>query len=136
MPLKPKVYLAVTQIQDLEKAGKLTSGAVFSNKIFRNIILSLAATYGLYVVASLMSLDPWHMGEYSTWSSSSEDRHRLTCHTLAPRTVTSFLQYLLVGPERLGHFGSHTYVSCFLFFLLAGLTACTILYQRPQVGRS
>jgi len=34
---------------------------VFGNKIFRNIVLSLAATYGLYILASLLALDPWHM---------------------------------------------------------------------------
>lgn len=38
-----------------------TVGLIFKDPIFRTIILSLLATYGLYLVSSLMFLDPWHM---------------------------------------------------------------------------
>ena len=55
------VYLAVTGIEDVEEAGKITANTVFGNKIFRNIVLSLVATYGLYILASILALDPWHM---------------------------------------------------------------------------
>ncbi len=55
------VYLAITGIENVEKTGSVTVGNVFGNKIFRNIVLSLAATYGLYILASLLALDPWHM---------------------------------------------------------------------------
>ncbi|OZJ05044.1 hypothetical protein BZG36_02133 [Bifiguratus adelaidae] len=41
---------------------------------FRDIIISLAATYGLYFCSSILWLDPWHM-------------------------FTSFLQYLLLAPS-------------------------------------
>jgi chitin synthase len=37
--------------------------AVFGNKIFRNIVLSLAATYGLYIISSLLAFQPWHLCE-------------------------------------------------------------------------
>ena len=37
-------------------------GTVFGNTIFRNIVLSLSATYGLYIISSLLALEPWHMG--------------------------------------------------------------------------
>jgi len=43
--------------------GLISSGEVFGNKIFRNIVLSLVATYGLYIISSLLALDPWHMGK-------------------------------------------------------------------------
>ncbi|KAF9465779.1 glycosyltransferase family 2 protein [Collybia nuda] len=52
----------------------LTLGDVFTNPIFRNIVLSLLATLGLYVIASLIFFEPWHM-------------------------ITSFIQYLLMAPS-------------------------------------
>ncbi|KAF8073378.1 glycosyltransferase family 2 protein [Lyophyllum atratum] len=47
---------------------------VFTNPIFRNIVLSLLATLGLYVLSSLLFFEPWHM-------------------------ITSFVQYLLMAPS-------------------------------------
>lgn len=58
----PIVFLAVKGIENVTQNG-ITVGTVFGDKIFRNIILSLLATYGLYILASLLALDPWHMGE-------------------------------------------------------------------------
>jgi chitin synthase len=49
-------------IQSVQQEG-ITVDTVFGNSIFRNIIISLLATYGLYIVASLLALDPWHMSE-------------------------------------------------------------------------
>jgi chitin synthase len=43
-----------------------------ADQTFRNIVLSLIATYGIYILASVLALDPWHL-------------------------LTSFPQYLLVG---------------------------------------
>ncbi|KAJ3575497.1 hypothetical protein NP233_g1057 [Leucocoprinus birnbaumii] len=54
--------------------GPLTLGDVFTNSIFRNIVLSLLATLGLYILASLIFFEPWHM-------------------------ITSFIQYLLMAPS-------------------------------------
>lgn len=56
------VYLAVLGIQSVQQEG-VTVDTVFGNTIFRNIVLSLLATYGLYIIASLLALEPWHMGE-------------------------------------------------------------------------
>jgi chitin synthase len=56
------VYLAVLGIQNVQQEG-VTVDTVFGNSIFRNIVLSLLATYGLYIIASLLALEPWHMGE-------------------------------------------------------------------------
>jgi len=47
---------------------------VETNKTFREIVISLAATYGLYLTASFMHFEPWHM-------------------------FTSFLQYLFLLPS-------------------------------------
>jgi chitin synthase len=47
---------------------------VETNKTFREIVISLAATYGLYLIASFMHFEPWHM-------------------------FTSFLQYMFLLPS-------------------------------------
>jgi chitin synthase len=47
---------------------------VETNATFRNIVISLAATYGMYLVGSFMHLEPWHM-------------------------FTSFIQYLFYQPS-------------------------------------
>lgn len=52
-------------IQSVSQDGSIDAGEVFGNKIFRNIVLSLIATYGLYIVSSLLALDPWHMSKLS-----------------------------------------------------------------------
>lgn len=47
--------LAIKGIENVEKSkGPLNVGDVFTNTIFRNIVLSLLATLGLYLLASLI----------------------------------------------------------------------------------
>lgn len=45
-----------------------TINAVFNNSALRDIAISLVATYGLYILSSILYLDPWHcitcMGQY------------------------------------------------------------------------
>jgi chitin synthase len=53
---------------------KTTIDAIFSNAIFRNLIVSTASTYGLYLISSLLFFDFLHM-------------------------ITSFVQYLLLSPS-------------------------------------
>jgi hypothetical protein len=53
----------VKGIESVEQEGGTVS-AVFGNKIFRNIVLSLAATYGLYIISSLLAFQPWHLCEW------------------------------------------------------------------------
>ncbi|CAK5281878.1 unnamed protein product [Mycena citricolor] len=67
------VYKGISQLIS-EKGGALSLGDFFSNPIFRNIVVSLLATYGLYVIASVIFFEPWHM-------------------------ITSFIQYLLMAPS-------------------------------------
>ncbi|KAI8873125.1 chitin synthase 2 [Ramicandelaber brevisporus] len=67
------VYSVVFTLTDKQFKGK-TAVQLFQNDTFRDIILSLASTYGLYIVSSILYLDPWHM-------------------------ITSFLQYMLLLPS-------------------------------------
>src|SRR5436190_1251019 len=60
--------------QTFGQSLKGTVSAISSNPIFRDLILSSAATYGLYLVSSLLSFDFLHM-------------------------FTSFIQYLLFSPS-------------------------------------
>lgn len=68
-------FLAFKGIENVIKSkGPLTASDLFSNAIFRDIVLSLLSTFGLYLLASLVHFEPWHM-------------------------ITSFLQYLLLAPS-------------------------------------
>ncbi|SGY19437.1 BQ5605_C014g07647 [Microbotryum silenes-dioicae] len=54
--------------------GVFTLSDIFTNAIFRNIVISLLATYGIWLLASLIFLDPAHM-------------------------FTSLVQYMLLAPS-------------------------------------
>ncbi|CAG8677007.1 12769_t:CDS:2, partial [Cetraspora pellucida] len=55
------------QLEELRNASSLTganmstAGAILSDSTFKNIILSVVTTYGLYIFASFLFFDPWHM---------------------------------------------------------------------------
>lgn len=66
------VFVTVKSIQ-AETADGFTISDIFKNEVFRTLILSMLSTYVLYIVVSLLFLDPWHM-------------------------ITSFVQYLLMTP--------------------------------------
>ncbi|KAJ7772078.1 glycosyltransferase family 2 protein [Mycena maculata] len=68
--------LAYKGISELatEKGSALSASDFFTDSIFRNIVVSLLATFGLYFIASLIFFEPWHM-------------------------ITSFVQYLLMAPS-------------------------------------
>lgn len=42
-------------------AGWQDVSALLDNSTFRDIVISLGATYGLYLVSSLLYLEPWHL---------------------------------------------------------------------------
>lgn len=70
------VFITVKGIQNVEAAvradgGKFTLSDVFTNSIFRNIVISLLSTYGLYLLSSIIFFDVAHL-------------------------FTSFVQYMLV----------------------------------------
>ncbi|KAJ4420562.1 Chitin synthase, class 2 [Neurospora sp. IMI 360204] len=66
------VYIAVVSIQtDLQKG--LSFSDLFRNELFYTLIVSVVSTYGIWLIASLLMFDPWHM-------------------------VTSMVQYMLLSP--------------------------------------
>jgi len=70
-------YLAFRGAKDIaekEKDGKLSFQDIFTEPKFGQIVLSILATLGLYLIASLLFFEPWHM-------------------------ITSFIQYLLLAPS-------------------------------------
>ncbi|PCH40454.1 glycosyltransferase family 2 protein [Wolfiporia cocos MD-104 SS10] len=70
-------FLAFKGVENIIEAkghGPITASTLFSNSIFRDIVISILSTYGLYILASLVHFEPWHM-------------------------ITSFLQYLLMAPS-------------------------------------
>ncbi|KZV86456.1 glycosyltransferase family 2 protein [Exidia glandulosa HHB12029] len=66
-------FKGVENIADVE-GRPLDVNDIFKNAIFRNIVISLLATVGLYLIASLLFFEPWHM-------------------------ITSFIQYTLMAPS-------------------------------------
>ncbi|KAN0063634.1 Chitin synthase 4 [Thecaphora frezii] len=68
------LYLAIDSILDATGARGGGAQALVSDETFVNIVISLAATFGLYLVASVLFFEPWHM-------------------------VTSLVQYILMAPS-------------------------------------
>lgn len=66
------IFIAVRAIQ-AQVADGFEINQLFKNKVFSSLIISTMATYGLWLVASLLMFDPWHM-------------------------VTSMIQYILLSP--------------------------------------
>lgn len=69
------IDLAVKKIpSDRNQFTGTTADILFGNDNFRSIIVALAGTLGVYILASIMYFDPWHM-------------------------LTSFVQYTLIAPS-------------------------------------
>lgn len=68
------VYISVRAIQvDIADTKNFSVGELFKNKIFYTLIVSLMSTYGIWLIASVLMFDPWHM-------------------------LTSLVQYMLLTP--------------------------------------
>ena len=68
------IFIAVKAIiADLHAAGGFHIAELFKNQVFYTLIVSVMSTYGIWLIASLIMFDPWHM-------------------------VTSFVQYMLLTP--------------------------------------
>ncbi|KAH8893355.1 glycosyltransferase family 2 protein [Thozetella sp. PMI_491] len=66
------IYIAVIAIKtDLEKGFQISD--LFKNQVFYTLIVSVLSTYGIWLIASLLMFDPWHM-------------------------ITSLVQYMLLSP--------------------------------------
>lgn len=55
------IFVTVRSIQKQVANKQFTLEDVFKNQQFFSIVVSLAATYVMWFVASLIFLDPWHM---------------------------------------------------------------------------
>ena len=55
------VFLTVRSIQHEIQTKEFTISAIFHNSQFFSLIVSLASTYVLWLVASLLFFEPWHM---------------------------------------------------------------------------
>ncbi|KAF6801212.1 chitin synthase a [Colletotrichum musicola] len=68
------VFIAVKAIlKDVNDANGFSVNDLFQNPVFYTLIISVMSTYGIWLIASLLMFDPWHM-------------------------VTSFAQYMLLTP--------------------------------------
>lgn len=69
------IFITVKSIQEQINRPdfSFTLATVFENTLFQTLIISMASTYILYFVASIIFFDPWHM-------------------------FTSFIQYILLTP--------------------------------------
>lgn len=67
------IFISVNAIQtDLAKDG-FTINDLFQNTVFYTLIVSVMSTYGIWLIASLLMFDPWHM-------------------------ITSLIQYMMLTP--------------------------------------
>lgn len=68
------IFISVKSImRDVNDSNGFNINDLFKNKVFYMLIISVMSTYGIWLIASLIMLDPWHM-------------------------VTSFAQYMLLTP--------------------------------------
>lgn len=68
------LFFGAFSIYKIVSSVKLGSSVLFQNKQFRDMVIATASTWGLYLVSSILHMDPWHM-------------------------VTSFVQYLFFLPS-------------------------------------
>ncbi|OTB01188.1 glycosyltransferase family 2 protein [Hypoxylon sp. CI-4A] len=66
------VFITVIAVKEQVEKGFNISD-IFKNQLFYSLIVSMLSTWGLWLIASLLMFDPWHM-------------------------ITSFIQYLLLTP--------------------------------------
>ena len=83
-----------------ETGRALTVGDVFKNAIFRNIILSLLATLGLYIIASIIFVSLFSFFFFSLLVGRLNDFFSLQFEPW--HMITSFVQYLLMAPSYIG----------------------------------
>lgn len=70
------VYVTVISVEADVSQGGFSVSKLFTDPLFRTLIISLLATYAMYFIASIIFFDPWHM-------------------------FTCFIQYLLLTPTYL-----------------------------------
>lgn len=57
------VFISVKSVMSelAQNNGNFAFSSLFSNQLFRDLLVSLCSTYILYFVASFMFFEPWHM---------------------------------------------------------------------------
>lgn len=56
------VYISVRAIQiDIADTANFSVSELFKNEVFYTLIVSVMSTYGIWLIASLLMFDPWHM---------------------------------------------------------------------------
>ncbi|KAK4900817.1 hypothetical protein LTR27_001998 [Elasticomyces elasticus] len=71
------IFITVKSVQQqIAENNGFNFAMLFTNRLFFTLIISMCSTYVLYLVSSILFLDPWHM-------------------------VTSFVQYLMLTPTYL-----------------------------------
>ncbi|ROV93757.1 hypothetical protein VSDG_06983 [Cytospora chrysosperma] len=56
------IYISVNAIQtDIADTANFSVSELFKNKVFYTLIVSVMSTYGIWLIASLVMFDPWHM---------------------------------------------------------------------------
>lgn len=68
------IFIAVKAIiADVNDADGFNINQLFTNQVFYTLIVSVMSTFGIWLIASIVMFDPWHM-------------------------ITSFVQYMLLTP--------------------------------------
>ena len=55
------IFITVKSVQKQLETNTFSFGLLFSNTVFSTLIVSLLATWAMYLIASLLFFDPWHM---------------------------------------------------------------------------
>lgn len=68
------IFMSVKSFENILSSGGLTFKGLLMKEAFRDMVISLGSTYCLYLLSSIIYLQPWHM-------------------------LTSFFQYILLSPS-------------------------------------
>ncbi|CAI4712284.1 BDF_1d_G0045140.mRNA.1.CDS.1 [Saccharomyces cerevisiae] len=68
------IFMSVKSFQNILKNDTISFEGLITTEAFRDIVISLGSTYCLYLISSIIYLQPWHM-------------------------LTSFIQYILLSPS-------------------------------------
>ena len=86
------VFVAVKSIQHEVADGEFNISTIFSNQVFFSMIVSLASTYIVWMVASFLFFDPWHMFTCVRSPAATAS----TSYIFA--NLSQFIQYTLLTP--------------------------------------
>lgn len=68
------IFMSVKSFEDILDEDHITFAGLITTKAFRDLVISMGSTYVLYIISSIIYLQPWHM-------------------------ITSFIQYILLSPS-------------------------------------